>query len=61
MLADIVKISEILSKIIPALIQWIAVAMASGRDAEADLKAMLDTADLVADAAENAKFPKGSE
>ena len=48
--------AEIAIEAIPALVDWIKVALAAGRDPKAELAAMLDTTEIAALIAEKEKF-----
>lgn len=50
------EVLRVIAGALPAMGAWIRDALAGGRDAEAELDAMFQTADAVADAAEDAKF-----
>lgn len=50
------RVASIAGKSVPLVVRWAERAIVEGRDAEAELAALLDAADLVADEAERAKF-----
>lgn len=51
---------EALGIIIPLVVDWVEAALANGKDPVANAKALFDTADAVADEAEDEKFGPAS-
>jgi len=50
------NVADVVGRAVPRVLAWVRVAIDQGHDADAELEAMLDTADMVAEDAEAAKF-----
>ena len=49
-------VAAVVGRTVPLVVEWVRVAVSGGRDPEAELKAMLDTAEAQADELARAKF-----